>query len=128
MVEHHLAKVAVASSSLVSRFFLRRHGQVVRQRSAKPLFPGSNPGGASFLFLQTEKWVRFAIFTFGCSKLVVNSSLGLSWAILLNSVTCVCPFCIRALIGILALICHDSAVHDSAVIGSPSPLSPTYIC
>ena len=26
---------------------LRRHSQVVRQRSAKPLFPGSNPGVAS---------------------------------------------------------------------------------
>jgi hypothetical protein len=26
----------------------RRRSQVVRQRSAKPLFPGSNPGGASF--------------------------------------------------------------------------------
>src|SRR5581483_1393698 len=25
----------------------RRHSQVVRQRSAKPSFPGSNPGGAS---------------------------------------------------------------------------------
>ena len=46
LVEHHLAKVAVASSSLVSRFYSGRHSQVVRQRSAKPLFPGSNPGGA----------------------------------------------------------------------------------
>ena len=26
-----------------------RYSQVVRQRSAKPLFPGSNPGGASLL-------------------------------------------------------------------------------
>ncbi len=25
----------------------RRHSQVVRQRSAKPLYPGSNPGAAS---------------------------------------------------------------------------------
>ena len=29
---------------------LRRHSQVVRQRSAKPLFPGSNPGVASNFF------------------------------------------------------------------------------
>ena len=29
------------------RQFLWRHSQVVRQRSAKPLFPGSNPGVAS---------------------------------------------------------------------------------
>ena len=26
---------------------IRRHGQAVRHRSAKPLSPGSNPGGAS---------------------------------------------------------------------------------
>ena len=30
-------------------FLFGRHGQVVRQRSAKPLFPSSNLGGASFL-------------------------------------------------------------------------------
>ena len=62
LVERHLAKVEVASSSLVIRsngrlkdnflsvLFLKRiwhHSQVVRQRSAKPLRPGSNPGGAS---------------------------------------------------------------------------------
>ena len=64
MVERHLAKVNVAGSNLVSRskkksalFFLsyfadearqrRRYSQVVRPRSAKPLSPGSNPGGAS---------------------------------------------------------------------------------
>ena len=28
-------------------FFIWHHSQVVRQRSAKPLCPGSNPGGAS---------------------------------------------------------------------------------
>ena len=27
--------------------FIWRHSQVVRQRSAKPSFPGSNPGGTS---------------------------------------------------------------------------------
>ena len=60
MVERDLAKVEVAGSSPVIRSrsghevkihrvrnFIRRHSQVVRQRSAKPLFPGSNPGGAS---------------------------------------------------------------------------------
>lgn len=31
------------------KFRLRRHGQVVRQRIANPLFPSSNPG-AAFLF------------------------------------------------------------------------------
>ena len=46
VVEHHLAKVRVASSSLVFRS-RRRHSQVVRQRSAKPLFPSSILGAAS---------------------------------------------------------------------------------
>jgi hypothetical protein len=45
--ERHLAKVKVAGSNPVSRsFFSRRHSQVERQRSAKPLSPGSNPGAA----------------------------------------------------------------------------------
>ena len=49
LVERHLAKVEVASSSLVTRsIFLRwRLSQVVRQRSAKPLFTSSNLVGAS---------------------------------------------------------------------------------
>ena len=65
LVERNLAKVEVAGSSPVIRsikkttssrmlFFtktpkqnIRRHGQVVRHRSAKPLFLGSNPSGAS---------------------------------------------------------------------------------
>ena len=47
-VERHLAKVEVASSSLVTRSnFIWYRGQVVRQRSAKPLFPSSNLGGTS---------------------------------------------------------------------------------
>ncbi len=46
LVERHLAKVEVASSSLVTRS-IWRHSQVVRQRSAKPLFPSSNLGVAS---------------------------------------------------------------------------------
>ena len=62
LVERHLAKVEVASSSLVIRSIgrlinlkrpnflknrIRHHSQVVRQRSAKPLCPSSNLGGAS---------------------------------------------------------------------------------
>ena len=46
-VERCLAKAEVAGSSPVSRSNLRHHSQAVRQRSAKPLFPGSIPGGAS---------------------------------------------------------------------------------
>ena len=49
VVERHLAKVNVASSNLVSRS-IRRYSQAVRPRSAKPLCPGSNPGGASKKF------------------------------------------------------------------------------
>ena len=60
LVERHLAKVEVASSSLVGRSrqtarnrftpafcLLWWRGQVVRQGSAKPWFPGSNPGVTS---------------------------------------------------------------------------------
>ena len=48
VVECNLAKVEVAGSNPVSRsIFLWRHSQVVRQRSAKPLFSGSNPDAAS---------------------------------------------------------------------------------
>ena len=60
LVERHLAKVEVASSSLVSRSkqredvqsvdvfpFIWRHSQVVRHESAKLRFPSSNLGGAS---------------------------------------------------------------------------------
>ncbi len=48
LVERDLAKVEVAGSSPVIRSkSFRRYSQVVRPRSAKPLFPGSNPGGAS---------------------------------------------------------------------------------
>ena len=58
-VECHLAKVKVASSNLVTRSILKqrtysclfqniwRHSQVVRQKSAKLLFPSSSLGGAS---------------------------------------------------------------------------------
>ena len=39
---------------------LRRHSQVVRQRSAKPLCPGSNPGGASKTLLLKIKYASVA--------------------------------------------------------------------
>ncbi len=49
-VECHLAKVDVDGSNPFARsIFLRRHSQVVRQRSAKPLYSGSNPDAASIL-------------------------------------------------------------------------------
>ncbi len=48
VVEYDLAKVGVAGSNPVSRsIFFWRRSQVVRQRSAKPLFTGSNPVAAS---------------------------------------------------------------------------------
>ena len=59
LVERHLAKVEVASSSLVGRSkkndllrfrgksLIWRHSQAVRQRTANPRFPGPIPGGAS---------------------------------------------------------------------------------
>ena len=50
MVECHLAKVKVAGPNPVSRsinYCIWHHGQVVRQRSAKPLFSSSNLDGAS---------------------------------------------------------------------------------
>ena len=46
VVEHHLAKVGVAGPSPVFRS-KRRHSQVVRPGSAKPLFPSSTLGVAS---------------------------------------------------------------------------------
>ena len=65
-VERHLAKVEVASSSLVARSiiksfagnipakFIWRHSQVVRQWTANPRFPSSNLGGASKKKLSCE--------------------------------------------------------------------------
>ena len=59
MVEHHLAKVGVAGSNPVFRSILqRRHSQVVRHGSAKPLRPGSNPGAASNLNIFSLKSCR----------------------------------------------------------------------
>ena len=73
MVERDLAKVEVAGSSPVIRskqmgfgnpkpVFIRRHSQAVRQRSAKPLFPGPIPGGASrkILAIREDFSVKFA--------------------------------------------------------------------
>ena len=47
VVERCLAKANVAGPNPVSRSTIWHHGQVVRHGSAKPLSPGSNPGGAS---------------------------------------------------------------------------------
>ena len=58
LVERHLAKVEVASSSLVIRS-IWYHSQVVRPRSAKPLFPSSNLGGTS---KKREAWKSFSFF------------------------------------------------------------------
>ena len=56
-VERHLAKVEVASSSLVTRS-IRYRGQVVRQESAKLSFPSSNLGGTS----KTKSTARAVLF------------------------------------------------------------------
>ena len=78
LVERHLAKVEVASSSLVIRskiwqecvlhschisklYMVWRHSQAVRQRSAKPLFPSSILGGASNN-KKTSFWMSFLFF------------------------------------------------------------------
>ena len=58
VVERCLAKANVASSNLVSRsifFAIRHYSQAVRPRSAKPLCPGSNPGGASTFVVKDYK-------------------------------------------------------------------------
>ena len=61
LVECHLAKVDVASSSLVYRSRWR-HSQVVRRRSAKSLFPSSNLGGASIKIVNTKPRKAFLFF------------------------------------------------------------------
>ena len=49
---------------------MRRHSQVVRQRSATPLSPGSNPGDAS---KEKRYPIRDAVFlSFGCATLDLN--------------------------------------------------------
>lgn len=40
---------------------LRCHTQVVRERSAKPLFPGSNPGGTSFRRISRRTLARLTL-------------------------------------------------------------------
>ena len=61
LVERHLAKVEVASSSLVIRS-KRRYSQVVRQGTANPRFPSSNLGGAS------KKLPFFGTGVFSCQN------------------------------------------------------------
>ena len=72
LVERDLAKVEVAGSSPVIRstkridlfdpHYIRRHSQVVRQRSAKPLCPSSNLGGASRKKKEQVKDLLFLFF------------------------------------------------------------------
>ena len=78
LVERHLAKVEVASSSLVIRsiflvsflytvhnLIVRCHSQVVRQRSAKPRFPSSNLGGTSRVKAPKSLCIKaFGVFLF----------------------------------------------------------------
>ncbi len=62
LVERHLAKVEVAGPSPVYRsIYTWCHSQVVRQRSAKPSFPGSNPGGTSL-----KDRLMMPVFLFTC--------------------------------------------------------------
>ena len=56
LVERRLAKAEVAGSSPVSRS-IWHHSQAVRQRSAKPLFPGPIPGGAS-MYKPLKRYLR----------------------------------------------------------------------
>ncbi len=49
----------------------RRRSQVVRQRSAKPLFPGSNPGGAS---LASTRLATHGSVATPCSQVLPASS------------------------------------------------------
>ena len=49
----------------------RRHSQVVRQRSAKPLSPGSNPGVALFYYI--NNYFKTPVYqTFAGLLIVVN--------------------------------------------------------
>ena len=45
--KNHIDLIREISYFLISVKIMGRHSQVVRQRSAKPLFFGSNPNGAS---------------------------------------------------------------------------------
>jgi hypothetical protein len=75
VVECDLAKVEVAGSNPVSRsIFLWRHSQVGRQWSAKPLFPGSNPGAASNRIKRLANKAK-PLFYFGCAGLASDCGL-----------------------------------------------------
>ncbi len=69
LVERHLAKVEVASSSLVIRS-IWYHSQVVRPRSAKPLFPSSNLGGTS---KKIKHFFGSALFFIQADRLGISS-------------------------------------------------------
>ena len=85
-VECHLAKVDVDGSNPFARsIFLskRRHSQVVRQRSAKPLFPGSSPGAASRIPRCDRKFSSSPFF-----PLQSNLSGREAWAFLIGPCGC----------------------------------------
>ena len=90
-VERHLAKVEVASSSLVTRSkqirnaqrvpdFIRYRGQVVRQESAKLSFASSNLAGTSMFtqhFRCNLKIVASKVFFTGISRKFIIDKFGL---------------------------------------------------
>ena len=82
LVERNLAKVEVAGSSPVIRsskatsstdvaLFIRRHGQVVRHRSATPLLLSSNLSGAS----KNEASQKGCFFVLGALFVILSELL-----------------------------------------------------
>ena len=55
----------------ILNIYVRRHGQVVRHRSATPLFPSSNLGGAS----RKKHFVRSAFFNDVCLRQMMTLTL-----------------------------------------------------
>ena len=72
MVERRLAKANVAGPNPVSRSKKWHHSQVVRQKSAKLLCPGPNPGGASKI---KKHFVRSAFCVSYFDKSIINQTL-----------------------------------------------------
>ena len=71
MVEHRLAKARVASSNLVSRFFILiflGYRQAVRHRTLTPAFAGSNPASPGENIMGYRQAVR--------QRILIPSSAG----------------------------------------------------
>ena len=82
VVEHHLAKVGVASSNLVFRSNnIWRHSQVVRHRSATPLPPVQIRLPPPFF--KNNRFIRF-FFTFFCRYGGIGRRVGLKIRFLLE--------------------------------------------